>query len=60
MIRNTGEPAKNVDQPLPLPQGVSNLAVGVGDEPELAWMLMALTLVALLTLFFRCHVRQTR
>jgi Ca-activated chloride channel homolog len=42
-IRNPGGQAQNVKQPLPLPQGVSNLAVG-GEmssvpEPELSWLL---------------------
>jgi Ca-activated chloride channel family protein len=44
-VRNFGAPAQNVDQPLPLPQGVSNNAVGEtmqgADEPEL-WLLVAL------------------
>jgi Ca-activated chloride channel family protein len=39
-VRNAGAPGKDVDQPLPLPQGVSDLAVGDGtargDEPGLA------------------------
>jgi Ca-activated chloride channel family protein len=37
----TGENAESVDQPLPLPQGVSDLAVGVtqGPEPGLAWVI---------------------
>lgn len=38
-IRNAGAAGKDVDQPLPLPQGVSDLAVGdgnaQGDEPGL-------------------------
>ena len=52
VVRNTGAPAQNVDQPLPLPQGVSNSAVGEpvqsADEPEL-WLFGALAgvLVAL-------------
>ncbi len=33
-VRNTGAPAKDVDQPLPLPRGVSNLAVGGRNVPE--------------------------
>lgn len=33
-VRNTGGPAKDVDQPLPLPRGVSNLAVGGHNVPE--------------------------
>ncbi|HEY3494671.1 MAG TPA: VIT domain-containing protein [Polyangiaceae bacterium] len=48
-IRNPGAPATDVDQPLPLPAGVSNSAVGEpftsADEPELA------LLAALLALF---------
>jgi Ca-activated chloride channel family protein len=46
-VRHTGE-AEEVDQPLPLPAGVSDLAVGVtrGPEPELIWLLaIALTLL---------------
>jgi Ca-activated chloride channel family protein len=48
IIRRTTEGADDVDQPLPLPAGVSNLAVGVtsGAEPELVW------LTALLLAFF--------
>jgi Ca-activated chloride channel homolog len=41
-IRNPGGNAANVDQPQPLPAGVSELAVGgeyeSGDEPELVWL----------------------
>jgi Ca-activated chloride channel family protein len=38
-VRHTGA-AEEVDQPLPLPAGVSDLAVGVtsGPEPELIWL----------------------
>ena len=48
IVRRTTEGADDVDQPLPLPQGVSDLAVGVtnGVEPEFVWM--ALMVVALL------------
>jgi Ca-activated chloride channel family protein len=49
-VRNFGAPATDVDQPLPLPQGVSNTAVGEpiesADEPEL-WLLVALLGLAL-------------
>jgi Ca-activated chloride channel family protein len=41
-VRNTEGQAQNVDQPLPLPLGVSDLAVGgyaSGAEPELVWVL---------------------
>lgn len=39
MVRNL-EGATGVDQPLPLPEGVSDLAIGVtsGREPEMWWM----------------------
>jgi Ca-activated chloride channel homolog len=48
IVRRTSESADDVDQPLPLPQGVSDHAVGVtnGVEPEFVWM--ALMVVALL------------
>ncbi len=36
IARNTQGPATDVKQPLPLPEGVSDAAVGVGAEPELA------------------------
>jgi len=37
-VRNTTGKAKEVKQPLPLPQGVSNRAVGRPmPEPELLW-----------------------
>ena len=39
MVRRTSESADEVDQPLPLPAGVSDLAVGVtsGSEPNIVW-----------------------
>lgn len=39
-VRRTTEDADDVDQPLPLPAGVSDLAVGVtaGPEPEFVWV----------------------
>jgi Ca-activated chloride channel family protein len=46
-IRNPGGDAADVDQPLPLPAGVSNEAIGdyaSGAEPELVWLLAALLL----------------
>ncbi len=50
-VRNTGAPASDVAQPLPLPQGVSNNAVGGGvmsaSEPELLVLLLAFGLAAL-------------
>ncbi len=51
-VRNPDGSAKNVNQPLPLPLGVSDLAVGddteVGSEPELVWLLTASLLLALI------------
>jgi Ca-activated chloride channel homolog len=40
IVRRTTEGADDVDQPLPLPQGVSDRAVGMtsGAEPELMWI----------------------
>jgi Ca-activated chloride channel family protein len=51
-VRNNGDPAKDINQPLPLPLGVSDLAVGggteVGSEPELVWLVTASLLIALI------------
>ena len=48
-LRNATGHAKDVKQPLPLPQGVSNLAVGRPmPEPELLWT----SLLVLLIIFF--------
>ena len=40
VVRRTADEADDVDQPLPLPQGVSDRAIGVtsGAEPELVWV----------------------
>jgi Ca-activated chloride channel family protein len=40
IVRRTTEGADDVDQPLPLPAGVSDLAVGItaGPEPEIVWV----------------------
>lgn len=44
-VRNPDGSAKDVKQPLPLPLGVSDLAVGAGteegSEPELVWLIAA-------------------
>ena len=45
VVTNPGGAADNVNQPLPLPEGVSNLAVG--SEPELAWLLAIVTLLGM-------------
>jgi Ca-activated chloride channel family protein len=41
VVRRTTDDDADVDQPLPLPEGVSDLAVGVtsGTEPEIVWVL---------------------
>jgi len=55
-VRNTAGDAEDVKQPLPLPKGVSNLAVGRPmPEPELLW---AGLLVLLLTGFTRLRKRR--
>jgi Ca-activated chloride channel family protein len=52
LVTNTQGPAKDVNQPLPLPLGVSDLAVSGGtqngSEPELIWLVSASLLIALM------------
>ncbi|HKQ92496.1 MAG TPA: VIT domain-containing protein [Blastocatellia bacterium] len=50
MLSNNQGPAQDVEQPLPLPLGVSDLAVG--SEPEFLW-LMAASMVIALIMFLR-------
>jgi Ca-activated chloride channel family protein len=40
LVRTAADSGEDVDQPLPLPQGVSDLAVGVtnGPEPDMVWV----------------------
>src|SRR6266511_681783 len=56
-VRNPSGSAKDVDQPLPLPLGVSDLAVGGGtengSEPELVWLVTAFGLIALIMILRR-------
>jgi Ca-activated chloride channel family protein len=54
-VRNSGAPAKDVLQPLPLPRGVSNLAVGSRNvpEPDLYVILALMCFVALVVLWHR-------
>jgi Ca-activated chloride channel family protein len=53
-VRNPLGQAKDVNQPLPLPLGVSDLAVGggteAGSEPELVWLISVSLLLALIML----------
>jgi Ca-activated chloride channel homolog len=55
----TGGDAEDVDQPLPLPQGVSDLAVGVtnGPEPDVVWLA---AIVAALLACVSLRVRRRR
>jgi Ca-activated chloride channel family protein len=56
-VRNPLGPAQDVKQPLPLPLGVSDLAVGegteVGSEPELVWLITVSLMLALIMIFRR-------
>jgi Ca-activated chloride channel family protein len=56
IVRRTAAGADDVEQPLPLPAGVSDLAVGVtaGPEPEIVW------LCAILVSLFCCVSLQHR
>ncbi len=51
VVTNKQGPAQNVNQPLPLPLGVSDLAIGegteVGSEPELIWLVTISLMIAL-------------
>jgi len=60
VVRNPAGEAADVKQPLPLPRGVSARAVGVrvAPEPELALLLAALALAALVRLVWRAGVRR--
>ncbi len=53
-VRNPDGSAKDVNQPSPLPLGVTDLAIGVGteagSEPELIWLITASLVVALIML----------
>jgi Ca-activated chloride channel family protein len=57
LVSNTQGPAKDVNQPLPLPLGVTDLAVGggteSGSEPELVWLVIATILIATIVMFGR-------
>ena len=56
VVTNPDGSAKDVNQPLPLPLGVSDLAVGddteSGDEPGLVW-LVAISLMIVITMILR-------
>jgi Ca-activated chloride channel family protein len=62
VVRNPAGGAKDVKQPLPLPQGVSNLAVGgqTSQVPEPGLMMMLALAAALLTPLFLLRVFRRR
>lgn len=53
VVTNKQGQAENVDQPLPLPEGVSDQAVGgtqSGDEPGLLWLMAASVLISVIVI----------
>jgi Ca-activated chloride channel family protein len=62
LVRNHGVRADEVDQPLPLPSGVSDLAVGYGEgsEPGLLALAAAIALAAAATRLGRRRARAAR
>jgi Ca-activated chloride channel family protein len=61
IVRRTTDDAADVDQPLPLPAGVSDLAVGVtsGTEPELVWTAALVAVLFGLLQWHRARQRRT-
>ena len=59
IVRRTTDNASDVDQPLPLPAGVSDRAIGVtmGPEPDIVWV--SAILVAALSLVMLLRRRQS-
>jgi Ca-activated chloride channel family protein len=57
VVTNPGGAADGVEQPLPLPVGVSDLAVG--SEPEIVWLLTVLLALALIVII-RSRRRRSR
>src|SRR5262249_44626581 len=47
-LSNNQGPAQDVEQPLPLPEGVSDMAMG--SEPELLWLIAASMIIAMVML----------
>jgi Ca-activated chloride channel family protein len=53
VVTNTLEPAKDINQPVPLPLHVTDMAVGgteAGAEPELIWLLVISVLITTVTI----------
>jgi Ca-activated chloride channel family protein len=59
IVRRTTDNASDVDQPLPLPAGVSDLAVGVtsGAEPDIVWISIMLAAMLGCTVLLRVRRR---
>jgi Ca-activated chloride channel family protein len=57
-IVNAGGATDNIEQPLPLPLGVSDLAVG--SEPELVWLIAIASLLLAFTFWIRRRRRTVR
>ena len=54
VVTNTLGPAQDINQPLPLPIRVSDMAVGgteQGSEPELVWLIVGSLLIASIMIF---------
>ena len=54
VVTNTLGPAQDINQPLPLPIRVSDMAVGgteQGSEPELVWLIVGTLLIASIMIF---------
>lgn len=61
LVRTAADSGEDVDQPLPLPQGVSDLAVGVtnGPEPDVLWLaVIVATMFACVNLRLRRRVNK--
>ena len=48
VVVNASGDAEDVRQPLPMPAGVTDRAIGVGSEPGLAWLMALMLIVAVL------------
>jgi len=56
-VRNAGGAGQDVDQPLPLPEGVSNLAIGYGSGAEPGFWVLLLGAVAMVLIVARVRVQ---
>jgi hypothetical protein len=62
MVRRTTDDAEDVDQALPLPAAVSDLAVGItrGPEPNIVWVSALAVMVLGCVNVLRIRRRRTR